>query len=173
MMILVTGGSKCGKSSFAEKILDGINEKKYYIATMQPFGEDARIAIERHRKMRENKYFVTIEKYRDIDRTELPEGAVVLLECLGNLCANEMFVGEEIFDPVDKIIRGIKHLDSVTEKFVIVTNEVGCDGIEYTKETMKYIAAMAEINRKIAEIADTVVECIYGIPVVLKGEIIC
>jgi adenosylcobinamide kinase/adenosylcobinamide-phosphate guanylyltransferase len=173
MMILVTGGSKCGKSSFAEKILDNTGKNKYYLATMQPFGEDAREAIERHRIMRENKDFITIEKYMDIDEIQLPSGSVVLLECLGNLCANEMFVGEEIFDPADKIITGLKHLDSITEKLVIVTNEVGCDGIQYTKETMKYISAMAEINRRAAEIADTVVECIYGIPVVLKGEILC
>ena len=71
MTTLVTGGSKCGKSHFAEKILDCRNEKKIYIATMQPFGKDAFEAIERHRVMREGKNFITIEKYTDISNYRL------------------------------------------------------------------------------------------------------
>ena len=71
MTTLVTGGSKCGKSSFAEKMLEGFPGRKVYIATMQPFGEDASEAIERHRKMREGKGFETVEKYTDIHEISL------------------------------------------------------------------------------------------------------
>ena len=39
-MILITGGSKCGKSAAAEAILDGFDGDKFYIAAMEPFGDE-------------------------------------------------------------------------------------------------------------------------------------
>ncbi|MBR1555392.1 MAG: bifunctional adenosylcobinamide kinase/adenosylcobinamide-phosphate guanylyltransferase [Oscillospiraceae bacterium] len=173
MMILITGGSKCGKSSFAEKLLQNISENKYYLATMKPFGEDAHQAITRHQEMRRNKNFITIEQYTDIDKINLPEHSAVLLECMGNLCANEMFQEDKIFYPVEKIIKNLNFLHAMTDMLVIVTNEVGMDGISYSAETMQYISAMAELNQKTAQIADTVIECVCGIPLVIKGEIPC
>lgn len=171
MTVLVTGGSKCGKSHFAESLFNNFSGEKMYIATMQPYGEEAFAAIERHRKMRSGKGFETIEKYTDIGRANVPENCGVLLECMGNLCANEMFCGEEITYPADKIIDGIKQFRSRTKLLVIVTNEVGSDGISYAEGTAEYIRAMGEINRRTAELSDLVVECVYGVPVPLKGTI--
>lgn len=173
MTTLVTGGSKCGKSHFAEKILDCCNEKKIYIATMQPFGKDAFEAIERHRVMREGKNFITIEKYTDIHELSLDTDCAVLLECMGNLCANEMFYGDVVKCPTEKIVEGIKKLANSVNELVIVTNQVGSDGIDYDEGTAEYIRILGDINRYIAEFADNVVECVYGIPILLKGELPC
>ncbi|MBE6863808.1 MAG: cobinamide kinase [Ruminococcus flavefaciens] len=170
MTTLITGGSKCGKSSYAEKMLEQFHGRKIYIATMQPFGEDAFEAIKRHRKMRAGKGFETVEKYTDIHESSLPENCAVLLECLGNLCANEMFSDCAVSDPADKIVNGIKQLADSVSELVIVTNQVGSDGITYTDGTADYIRVLGCINRRIAEFADNVIECVYGIPIVLKGE---
>ena len=170
MLILITGGSKNGKSSIAEKIITSYKSKRFYIATMIPFGEEAFDAIERHRKTRENKRFETIEKYTDIQEINIPENSCVLLECICNLCANEMFENK-IENPADKILSGILKLNSRAEVFVIVTNQVGEDGIEYPKDTMNYIKNIGDINRKISQKADCVIESVYGIPIVLKGEL--
>lgn len=171
MTVLVTGGSKCGKSHFAEKLFDGFEGRKFYIATMQPYGEEAFTAIERHRKLRSGKDFETIEKYTDIKEISVPKNCGILLECTANLCANEMFKDENIADPTDKVLQGFRHLQSRVKLLVIVTNEVGNDGVDYEKGTAKYIETMGEINRRAAELADKVVECVYGIPVPLKGEL--
>lgn len=171
MTVLVTGGSKCGKSHFAEKLFDGFEGRKFYIATMQPYGEEALDAIERHRNIRRGKGFETIEKYMDIDEINVPENCGILLECTANLCANEMFWEENMTDPTDKIIRGFEYLKIRAELLVIVTNEVGCDGVSYEFGTAKYIEIMGKINRRAAELSDIVVECVYGIPVPLKGEL--
>jgi adenosylcobinamide kinase/adenosylcobinamide-phosphate guanylyltransferase len=173
MMILVTGGSKSGKSSLAERFFDGFPGERYYLATMQPFGADARAAIERHRAMRAGKGFLTVERCTDLAGLDLPRGCGVLLECMGNLCANEMFREDGIYDPVSPVLRGIAHIRETADLFVIVTNEVGADGIAYPPETMQYIRCLAEINRKTAAFADTVIECTAGIPNVLKGAYPC
>ena len=173
MITLVTGGTKCGKSGYAEKILECFEGQKYYIATMNPVGDDAEEIIARHVEMRCGKNYVTVERLRDIGDTEIPDGSGVLLECVGNLCANEMFVGAKILDPANKIVEGIKRLSEKTSELVIVTNEVGTDGNDYSPDTMAYIKQMGVINRRIAELADNVVECVYGIPIARKGSIIC
>ena len=169
MMILVTGGSKCGKSSYAESLFKDIQESKYYIATMQPYGEVAYAAIARHREMRADKGFLTVEQYTDIDRAEIQSGGAVLLECMGNLLANEMFCGDTVIDCTDKIIADVLRLHQNTKMLVIVTNQVGNDGICYENGTAAYLSALCKINQTLAEKADRVVECVFGIPVAIKG----
>lgn len=169
MMILITGGSKNGKSRFAESLFDGFSGRKYYLATMQPFGEDARNAIARHRKMRADKGFLTVEQYTDIAKAEIAPESGVLLECILNLLANEMFSGENVKDCTEKIITEIQYLQRKSTLLAVVTGQVGSDGITYAPETAAYIKALGAVNRALAANADQVVECVYGIPVRLKG----
>lgn len=174
MIILLTGGSKCGKSSIAEGLLNGFPGEKYYIAAMEPYGEEAQRAIARHREMRRGKGFHTIECARNIDTLKLPikgDSCCALLECLTTLCANEMFTESGINDPSDRIISGLKNLSGQVGKLVIVTNEVASDGIEYPQETMDYIRIMTRLNSSVAALADTVIECVCGIPLLIKGVV--
>lgn len=170
-LTLISGGSKCGKSSLAESLFSDFSGEKFYIATMIPSGEEAFSSIERHRINRAGKGFVTIEKYRDIGEISLTKGCGVLVECLGNLLANEMFFGGEIKFPNEKITDGIMHLKNISDRIVIVTNDVSRDGILYDETTEMYKKNLSELNRKIAEIADCVTECVFGIPLVRKGNL--
>ncbi len=167
-MILITGGSKCGKSALGEKLLCSCHMPKIYIATMLPYGDEAHEAISRHRKIREGKGFETVERYTDIDSLCIPDGCAVLLECMGNLCANEMFEAGEC-DPCSKIIDGINKLTERASLLVVITNQVDSDGIKYSKETMRYIENMGRINAALAQISDCAIESVCGIPVFLKG----
>ncbi len=169
MLILITGGSKSGKSSLAETIITSYDTKRYYIAAMQPFGEEALAAIKRHKAMRSEKHFETIEQYTDIQNVCVQNKSAVLLECIGNLCANEMFENN-IDNPTPKILYGIKKLSEQSEILVVVTNQVGEDGAVYNDGTMRYIENMGRLNRELSSAADCVIECVYGIPIILKGE---
>lgn len=170
MTALIIGGSKCGKSSYAESLFSDFGGEKIYLATMQPFGDEARAAIERHRKARDGKGFRTVERFTDIGGAAIPKGAGVLLEDMGNLCANEMFSGEAVTDPVERIVGGIEKLRSNTALLVIVSNNICADGIEYPESTALYMRYLAEINNRIAELSDNVVECVYGIPIVKNAR---
>ena len=91
MMTVVTGGSGSGKSAFAEdKIVSFGPAKRIYIATMHPYDEESHKRVARHRKMRAGKGFETVECYTGLKNLDFPENAVVLLECMSNLAANEM-----------------------------------------------------------------------------------
>lgn len=171
MLTVVTGGSGSGKSELAENIAVRFTGRKYYIAAMEPFGEEAIKRIERHRKMRVKKGFETIEKYTDIDELVFLQNDIVLLECMSNLCANEMFSGRTDKSIVaDKIISGIEKINNMVSALIIVTNEIFSDGILYENETMEYIKVLGEINCRIFECADNVIESVYGIPHIMKGN---
>ena len=91
MMILLTGGSGCGKSSFAEKLCMQAAMPRFYIAAMKPYGAGGMEKVERHRRMRAGKGFETFECYTGMERLALPACGTTLLECICNLTANAMF----------------------------------------------------------------------------------
>ncbi|WP_313583060.1 bifunctional adenosylcobinamide kinase/adenosylcobinamide-phosphate guanylyltransferase [Lacrimispora sp.] len=180
MVTLVIGGSGSGKSEYAESLVMSLGQgRRIYIATMKPWDEECRRRIERHRQMRAKKQFETIECYRDLKELKLDLGgqpSVVLLECMSNLVSNELFgLGEEGEAPclegalaAAEILEGIGKLKKEADHIVIVTNEVFSDGDNYSKETMAYRKVLGEINQKIAEISDEVIEVAAGIPIMMK-----
>ena len=53
MIVLVTGGSGCGKSAFAERLIKNLpEEKRVYAATMQVYDGESVRRVERHRAQR-------------------------------------------------------------------------------------------------------------------------
>ena len=172
MMILLTGGSACGKSTYAEQICVKAPGPKYYLAAMQPYGEEGRKKIGRHRALRQGKGFETIERYTDYGSLNLPENCTALLECICNLTANEMFDdrGNER-DPYEKVLEGVENLRRRCGLLVVVTNDVGSDGLHYDPGTEDYIRVLGKINAALAARADTVIEMVAGIPILLKGAL--
>ncbi len=186
MFIVVTGGSGSGKSEYAEEKTVSVFEKVFaenliYAATMRPFGQDALFRIKRHRNMRKGKGFVTVECFSCIESLERLSGltlykSVVLLECLSNLVANEMFLEDGsvlgVSTVTDRVIKGLKFLVRKCAGLIVVTNEIFSDGlVEYDDLTLNYIKALGNVNRFIALSADSVVEVVCGIPIRVKGGV--
>ncbi len=174
MITLVIGGSASGKSEYAEDLAVQTELKtKTYIATMQPFDNECKQRIVKHQNMRKNKGFTTLEQYTNLHKIKTTSD-LILLECMGNLVANEMFgaslQGSEL---ISHILNGVKSLEQQSHHLVIVTNDVFADGEQYDLSTMQYIENLAYINREIAAISNNVVELVFSIPIVHKGEKSC
>lgn len=190
MLHLVTGGSGSGKSAFAEDIVCRFHKEQikeepdrelFYIATMIPYGNETGQKIARHRQMRAQKGFQTIECYTNIEKlagdsysggllsgtSRMPD---VLLECVSNLTANEMYEScgakEEA---AEFIIRGIRQLAGRCAHLVVVTNNVSGEYIEDSGGMAKYVETLSKVNHALAKAADSVTEVVYGIPVTIKG----
>ena len=175
MITLVTGGSGSGKSAYAEEVLTGFGDfPRIYIATMYPFDEESKKRIERHRKMRAEKNFNTIECYTGLRNLELPKGCCVLLECMSNLVANEMFQEDGAKDDtVPEILEGISEIEKQAKELVIVTNEIFSDAVVFDGDMDSYLEYLGKINQAAAQRADEVVEVVYGIPVFHKSTDTC
>ena len=195
MIALVIGGSGSGKSAYAEQmaVKAAGNGSLYYVATMQVYDEEGKKKVERHQKMRAGKGFLTIEQPRKLKEAakkmatekvsagkvaaeRVPAGKIVLLECMSNLVANEMFSEENLSAVMDEakikqlsheIISGVTALQDSCDILIIVTNQIFEDGIRYDASTMAYIRLLGDVNRQIAEQA---IEVVAGIPIFIKKD---
>ena len=190
MITVVIGGSGSGKSDYAEALLDDFSGQKYYVATMQIYDDEMRRKVERHRMRRSNKGFETIEQHKDIAGvipviTEADRSGMkaVLIECISNLVANEMFADKndtedkintaDKIKTADKILSEIEQVAEVVDELVIVTNNVAEDGIDYDSTTLEYIRTISDVNIGLSQMADKVVEVVVGIPIIVKEERTC
>lgn len=166
MFITVTGGSGSGKSAFAEEqILKFPPGNRIYIATMMCFDEESRKRVARHRQMRKDKQFETLECYTDLEHAAIPYGSTVLLECMSNLTANEIFSPDGAKDQAyEAVCRGLLHLKEQAGHVCVVTNEIFSDGISYDMEIQNYQRVLGKLNAFLAEISDACYEVVYGIP---------
>ena len=205
MIALVIGGSGSGKSAYAEQmaVKAAGNGSLYYVATMQVYDEEGKKKVERHQKMRAGKGFLTIAQPRRLEQAAKKVAAesvpaeiasagkvttekattgvekTVLLECMSNLVANEMFSEENLSAVMDEtkikqlsheIISGVTALQDSCDILIIVTNQIFEDGIRYDASTMAYIRLLGDVNRQIAEQAEQVIEVVAGIPIFIKKD---
>lgn len=189
MLHIVYGGSASGKSSHAESFAMSLQGegRLLYIATMYPYkwntteiDPETMQRIERHRAMRADKGFDTVECYRHVEHIVAKRQDVLLLECMSNLLANEMYLEPdsnagsdmaETMSPVsNKIVQALIDLSTRVQELVIVTNDVFSDGgsLTYDESTREYVKNLAEINCALAREAATVTEVVCGIPVIVK-----
>lgn len=171
MIILITGGAASGKSELGERLAVRLKTKRlYYIATMKIWDEECARRVQRHRELRAGKGFETVECPENLCGTakSIGEGCA-LLDCLGNLLANEQF-GKAGENAADEIMRGVFALSQRLDNLVIVSNEVFTSGESYAAESVKYIENLGYLHAKTARLADIVIEMCCGIPIVHKGD---
>lgn len=173
MFTLVVGGAASGKSEYAEGlVLASPHRPRYYIATMEPFDEEGRARVEKHRNMRADKEFETVECYYDLPCVRLPRRGTVLLECIGNLAANELYSPQgagSVGSALSAITAGVDALLEQCADLVVVSNEVFTGGADYAEGTEDYMRLVAEVNRALARRADRVCEIVCGLPQYYKG----
>lgn len=169
MFTLVIGGSASGKSEYAENLVRRLPGQRIYLATMQPMDRECLKRIERHRRLRREKGFFTVERYTDIAGAPLPERANVLLECMSNLAANELYHPNG--GGTKAVLQGVETLARQCLHLTVVTNELFSGGAAYGADTLDYLRELAKINRTLAARADVVAEVVCGLPSFLKGEV--
>lgn len=169
MLTTVIGGAGSGKSAFAENHVCMLPDRKIYLATMLPRDGESQARVMRHRAQRAGRGFETLERGLDLKGAAIPAGANVLLEDLSNLLANELY--EPDGGGMDSLCCGLEHLIRSCENLTIVTNEIFSGGTEYDDESLRYMRALADVNRTLAARADLVVEVVCGLPNVLKGKL--
>jgi len=185
-IILVTGGARSGKSSFAEKLVADLGKKIAYIATAIPFDEGMKDRIKKHRSSRPANW-TTYEIYKDIYKyiDEISEKHdAILLDCVTILVTNLMFENNEINwetvnrGKIDEIERDIKlqvdfllnGIRNTSLKCVLVTNEVGMGIVPENRLSRVFRDIAGRINQFAAAKSDEVYFTVSGIPMKIKGH---
>ncbi len=184
MTVLIVGRPDSGKSRRAEDMVMSLPGKhRYYVATMQVADAASAGRVERHRRMREGKGFVTLEIPFDVNKAieciKDPEQSIVLLECISNLAGNEMYDNPDrarpgnvsdqdiwVRETADGIVSDIKALADAVQDLIIVANRFETDDEGYDDETVLYVRLNNAVNDRIAGFADRVIDMLPGSKVI-------
>lgn len=192
-IILVTGGQRSGKSTYAEKLVlemaaaQGGDGRAVYMATSRIWDEEFARRVQIH-KERRGAQWINIEEPKSLGNHNV-EGRVVLIDCVTLWSTNFFFdlsegIGGEVKSTmsaeeaersvslVERTLEAVKEeFDRFVEQdatFVFVTNEIGLSGVSENKVQRQFTDLLGWLNQYIASRADEVVFMVSGIPVKIK-----
>lgn len=170
--ILVTGGARSGKSSYALTRGEALGDRRMFVATGRATDPEMEERIRKHREAR-GELWHTIEEPRDLAATILKlkgECDVVLVDCLGFWIANLMespdFGETALDDELDRLEEAINRRNF---HMIVVTNEVGMGIVPENELARRFRDLLGMANQRMANLADTVIMMISGLPVMIKG----
>jgi adenosylcobinamide kinase / adenosylcobinamide-phosphate guanylyltransferase len=179
-IILVGGGTRSGKSSFALARARALAKRRLFLATGQAGDDEMRARILRHRQTRGDD-FHTIEEPLAIAKIlkEAADYDVVLLDCLTLWLSNLLVQGQD----EQAIVRRVDELTNVLASrrmhAVIVTNEVGLGLVPETPLGRVFRDLSGLASQRFAEVADEVYFGVLGVmlrlkpaPVIPAGEVV-
>ncbi|CUA79543.1 bifunctional adenosylcobinamide kinase/adenosylcobinamide-phosphate guanylyltransferase [Anoxybacillus suryakundensis] len=180
MIIFISGGVRSGKSSLAEQCAQKIAEagdSLHYIATAVRTDEEMEARIIHHQQQRKYDRWQTWEQPYDLDQI-IPifsNRHIVLLDCLTNLWANELFRDDRwhIEEKAPRIVQQIKKLGDQAKACIVVSNEIFYDGIPHEQGTYAYMHGLGLLHQHIVAFSDVAILMRYGLPIVKKGRWPC
>lgn len=179
MTVLAVGGSKSGKSAFAQELavkLSG-DGKRYYVATMIPADGEDRERIRRHVADRAGMGFETLEQGRNILEclNRADSRGTFLLDSVTALLMNEMYPDPATWkmDPGagERTAKSLAAFAGKIQNGVFVADDLSGDPVVYDPETETFRRWLARCQRGLAAVCDAVVEVTGGNPLIWKGEI--
>ena len=176
-IILVTGGARSGKSSFAEQYAAKTGGKIAYIATAQILDEEMKYRVDLHKKRRPINW-ITYESPYDAEQAikqASSEVEVVLFDCLtlyvsNMLCSDQMPTLENerysyVKNKIGLLINAVKNSNLTV---IFVTNEVGMGIVPINQMAREYRDLAGLTNQMMAAVADCVYLVISGMAVDVK-----
>lgn len=199
MLVLITGGARSGKSSFAESYAACLGRRGYYIATCRQWDQEMEERVAMHRKVREGSGFPweTVEEPMDLPGAlegleahgqgqsgsgeSGGEPPVILVDCLTLWLSNllladsrEEWTGEARRQAGDRIQREVDRLLGVVRRqpgpVLLVTNEVGGGIVPEYPLGRLFRDLSGRMNQRIAAASDQTFLVTAGIAVELKHQ---
>ena len=177
-IILVTGGARSGKSTFAESIYQTKNDV-VYIATSNVNDEEMKERIKRH-QLRRSQTWTTFEGTYNLHNA-VCETKNYIVDCITILASTIMFdmtwdhkkisfalqkeVEQKILSELTSLIQQVKQIDGT---LVMVTNEVGSSIVPEQHVARIYRDIIGNVNQHIASLCDEVYLVVCGMPLQLK-----
>jgi adenosylcobinamide kinase/adenosylcobinamide-phosphate guanylyltransferase len=176
-LTLILGGTRSGKSSYAQSLAEETGKSVTFLATAQALDDEMSARIQKHRAERSPDW-ETLEIPLDIT-THLGKikTDVVILDCITLLVTNVLmqFVKDDLVDEepftqvlqkeVDELIAKIR---TVNQDWIIISNEVGLGLVPPYQMGRVYRDLLGWANQQLARAADKVIFMVAGIPTVIK-----
>ena len=178
-LVLILGGARSGKSSYAQSQAEETGKSVTFIATAQALDEEMSTRIRKHRAERPADW-ETLELPFDIaSQVGQLKSDVVVVDCLTLLVSNlvmqyakndlvdEVPFMQAVQKEVEDLIKRIRALERNQDWFVI-SNEVGLGLVPPYQMGRVYRDGLGWANQQLAREADQVIFMVAGIPTVIK-----
>ena len=179
--ILMIGGARSGKSSFAQELALKLDKPVLFVATAEAGDEEMRHRIEKHQKARPSAWRtleVTTHVGKEISQ-KIGEAQVVIIDCI-TLLVNNVFgqYSHQNTEQIDaslmekkltnEIGELVECINQVNASFIIVTNEVGTGLVPANKVGRLYRDLLGRANQILARRADEIYLMVAGLPLPIK-----
>ena len=174
-IILITGGQRSGKSSYAEQLALHLSSHPVYVATAHIWDEEFRMRVKKHQERR-GPQWTNIEEEHFLSHHDVT-GRVVVIDCITLWCTNFFFDSNKSEDEQPSVDEVLSALQDEFEKFtsqdatfIFVTNEIGSGGVSTDAVQRRFTDLQGWMNQFVAAHADEVILMVSGIPVKIKNQ---
>lgn len=177
-IILITGGQRSGKSSYAERLALQLSPNPVYLATSRIWDDEFRRRVEAH-KQRRGPQWTNIEEDKQLSLHDMT-GRVVVIDCVTLWATNFFFDLQTVAHKsaegaAGQVEQALQEVEDEFERFtgpeatyIFVTNEIGSGGVSDNDVQRRFTDVEGWLNQYIAARAHEVVLMVSGIAVKIK-----
>lgn len=171
MIELILGGARSGKSRLAEQHAIQSGRLVSYVATAQAHDDEMRARIGHHQQQRPSDWTLVEEPLYLAECLEQldQEQHLILVDCLTLWMSNLLIHDESALQATEcqKLLEVLKKLKS---DVILVSNETGLGVVPMGQLSRKFVDETGRLHQQLGQIADSVIFCVAGFPMTLKGE---
>lgn len=171
MIQFILGGARSGKSRLAEQTAIASNKPVTYIATAQAWDNEMQERIVHHQAQRPAAWTLVEEPLhlaaclKQLDQA----GHVILVDCLTLWMSNLLMQKDENIQS-DECAQLLQVLPSLQSEILLVSNETGLGVVPMGQISRKFVDESGRLHQQLGQIADKVIFCVAGFPMILKGD---
>ena len=171
MLQLILGGARSGKSRLAEQTAINMQLAVTYVATAQALDPEMQSRIEHHQNQRPAHWSLVEESLllaKTLQKIDRPN-QIILVDCLTLWLTNLLVLDDQSIQQFE-CEQLLKVLPTLESEIIVVSNETGLGVVPLGEISRRFVDETGRLHQALGQIADKVVFCVAGFPMILKGE---
>lgn len=171
MLQLILGGARSGKSRLAEQTAIATQLAVTYVATAQALDPEMQNRIAHHQNQRPAHWSLIEEPLflaKTLQKIDRPN-QIILVDCLTLWLTNLLLLDDQNVQEFEceQLIDVLPRLQS---EIILVSNETGLGVVPLGEISRRFVDEAGRLHQALGQIADKVMFCVAGFPMILKGE---
>ncbi|HCD62769.1 bifunctional adenosylcobinamide kinase/adenosylcobinamide-phosphate guanylyltransferase [Acinetobacter nosocomialis] len=171
MLQLILGGARSGKSRLAEQTAISMQLAVTFVATAQALDPEMQSRIAHHQNQRPIHWALVEEPLflaNALKKIDQPN-QIILVDCLTLWLTNLLLLEDQNVQQFE-CEQLLKVLPTLESEIILVSNETGLGVVPLGEISRRFVDESGRLHQALGQIADKVVFCVAGFPMILKGE---
>ncbi|RSE68166.1 bifunctional adenosylcobinamide kinase/adenosylcobinamide-phosphate guanylyltransferase [Acinetobacter baumannii] len=171
MLQLILGGARSGKSRSAEQTAISMQLAVTYVATAQALDPEMQSRIAHHQNQRPAHWSLVEEPLflaKTLQKIDRPN-QIILVDCLTLWLTNLLLLEDQNIQQFE-CEQLLKILPTLESEVILVSNETGLGVVPLGEISRRFVDEAGRLHQALGQIANKVVFCVAGFPMILKGE---